>query len=71
MMSFLSVDALIIFVIKSVGFGVAKSCPRPKMLISSLVLVDSSSIYYIFALMFHYLYRRSLAFSEFFLDFIS
>ena len=35
------------------------------------LVVDSLSIYYIFALMFHYLYRRPLAFSEFFLDFIS
>ena len=37
MMSFLFVDTLIIFAIKSVGFGVGKSWPRPKMLISSFV----------------------------------
>ena len=35
------------------------------------LVVDSLSIYYIFALMFHYLYRRPLAFSEFFFYFIS
>ena len=35
------------------------------------LVVHSLCIYYIFTFMFHYLYRRPLAFSEFFFYFIS